>query len=369
MIEPADLLAPVPGAAPQGADLRNPAPHPLWSDLRSLWRNVRQKDPQEGGETGADWAGVERQAAVILTAHSKDLEVAAWLAEALIHTEDFAGLAAGGAVIAGLVDRFWDGLYPAPAADEPDITPEDARLEPLGFLADVNGRLLPAVRRVVLFSLDDGTGFTFSDCQESKAWTAMRPEQRAQRLSRLPPAERMVRERSAGAQIWDTVRQTVLSGRTEAMTALCRDIAAAQQAWRNVTATLADRAGDGRFPSQPLLDLLGDVLRTVTELAPAMPPPEEPPPAETMADVPPETPAAAAMAARRLDSRDEALRQLAEITAFFRRTEPHSPLAYTLEEAMRRARLSWPEWLAEVVPDRQQRDSILLRLGLRPEGT
>ena len=61
------------------------------------------------------------------------------------------------------------------------------------------------------------------------------------------------------------------------------------------------------------------------------------------------------------------MRRLEEITAFFRRTEPYSPVAFTLEEAIRRARLSWPEWLAEAVPDRQQRDAILTRLGLRPE--
>ena len=50
-------------------------------------------------------------------------------------------------------------------------------------------------------------------------------------------------------------------------------------------------------------------------------------------------------------SREDALRALGEIANFFRRTEPHSPLSYTLDEAVRRGRMTWPELLAEVVAD------------------
>ena len=65
-------------------------------------------------------------------------------------------------------------------------------------------------------------------------------------------------------------------------------------------------------------------------------------------------------------SREEALRSLAAIAEFFRRTEPLSPLSYTLQEAVRRARMSWPELLEEIVPDAGQRSQILLSLGIRP---
>jgi type VI secretion system protein ImpA len=68
----------------------------------------------------------------------------------------------------------------------------------------------------------------------------------------------------------------------------------------------------------------------------------------------------------RLASRDDALRMLGEIAEFFRRTEPHSPIAYTLDEAVRRGRLTWPELLQEVVADANLRNSILSMLGIRP---
>ena len=60
------------------------------------------------------------------------------------------------------------------------------------------------------------------------------------------------------------------------------------------------------------------------------------------------------------------LRELGRIAEYFRRTEPHSPLAYTLEEAVRRGRLTWPELLEEVVPDGGVRSTILNMLGIRP---
>jgi type VI secretion system protein ImpA len=65
-------------------------------------------------------------------------------------------------------------------------------------------------------------------------------------------------------------------------------------------------------------------------------------------------------------SRDDALKTLETIATFFRRTEPVSPLAYTLDDAVRRARLSWPELLEEVVPDISVRQAILTSLGIRP---
>ena len=57
---------------------------------------------------------------------------------------------------------------------------------------------------------------------------------------------------------------------------------------------------------------------------------------------------------------------LAQIAEFFQRTEPHSPLAYTLKDAVRRGRMTWPELLEEMVPDAASRSAIMSGLGIRP---
>jgi type VI secretion system protein ImpA len=355
MIEPSALLAPIPGDMPQGIDLRNPSRKPPLYDALTALRTARQREDAADAAQPPDWEVVEQLCGVILTDHSKDTEAASGLTEALIRNDGFAGFAAAGAVIAGLAERFWPTLFPAPEDDEPDVTPEEARLGPLNHLVDGRGRLLPAIRRAVLFTLDDGTDFSLIDCVASKAWTALRPEERA------------ARERSAGGRLWDAVKQALAADPNGALAATRADIAAALTAWQGLSSAVRSQPGGDMFSCQAVLDLLGDALRTVSELAPAASGPAaetEQQAAEEMTILPGSPAIATAQA---LATRADALRRLEEITAFFRRTEPYSPVAFTLDEAMRRARLSWPEWLAEAVPDRQQRDAILTRLGLRPE--
>jgi type VI secretion system protein ImpA len=66
----------------------------------------------------ADWDFVAEHCAQMIAAKSKDLRLAVWLAEATAKTRGLRGLGDGYAVLAGLCDQFWDGMYPA--ADDGD---------------------------------------------------------------------------------------------------------------------------------------------------------------------------------------------------------------------------------------------------------
>jgi type VI secretion system protein ImpA len=372
MIEPEALLLPIQGDVPQGIDLRNPTRRPELYDALAAVRSARQREDAADPAVPPDWMAVEKLCSVILAEHSKDMEAAAGLAEASIRNDGFAGLAAAGTVTAGLIETFWPVLFPIPEEDENDVAPEAARLRPLDHLLDDRGRLLPGVRRAVLFTLDDGTDFTYADCVASKAWTSLRAEERTKRLAALTAEQRAEREQSPGVRLWNEVGQALAQDPGSLPAQTRDDVAAALASWQKVSAVVQAHAGDGWSSCRALLDLLGDILRTMTEMVPivstgpgAAPATDEPLAEEmtTQSGFP------AVAAAQGLSSREDALRRLDEIAAFFRRTEPYSPVAYTLEEAMRRARLAWPEWLAEAVPDKSQRDAILNRLGLRPDET
>jgi type VI secretion system protein ImpA len=84
-----------------------------------------------------------------------------------------------------------------------------------------------------------------------------------------------------------------------------------------------------------------------------------------VADEGPAMGGATAAAPRALRTREDAIRQIEELAEYFRKTEPHSPLAYTLADAVRRARLPLPELLAEVLPDSGARQAMLTMLGIR----
>lgn len=383
MIAADDLLAPVPGDEPGGRDLRSLPIDAKLSDLSDNWKTVRQKRSR-GDDTDAQWEAIARKAAAILAEQSKDMEVAAWLTEALVHTEGFAGLAAGGRLIAGLAGHFWDALYPSPHRDDPRPSDpeerrrqiEDARLEPLRQSCGRDDRLPAAVGRVVLFASRDGTPFLLTDCQKSKAWTAAAPEERAERLKGLSEAAKAERLRRPDRRLWDEVRQEVQRDQADLLAKLRHDAEDALAAWHGAAAAVGARVGSVPSPVGSLIELLEGVARTARELAPAEP---AAPDGAAAAEGEPDAAVQAAEAtegggsapsppkAERLESREAALRQLADIAAFFRRTEPHTPVAFMVEETVRRARLTWLEWIGEAIPDEKQRETFLERLGLTPK--
>ena len=68
-----------------------------------------------------------------LKERTKDLQIAAWLTEALIRQEGFAGLSAGLQLLHGLLSKFWDTVYPQIEEDN-DL---ELRVTPLSWLSQI----------------------------------------------------------------------------------------------------------------------------------------------------------------------------------------------------------------------------------------
>ena len=106
----ASLFEPVSADAPCGADLEY---DPSFLELDRLSKG---KPEQQMGDSivpaqEPDWKEVGNRALALL-AKTKDLRIAVRLARARLNTEGLAGLADGLAVVSGIVEHFWDGLYP-----------------------------------------------------------------------------------------------------------------------------------------------------------------------------------------------------------------------------------------------------------------
>lgn len=65
-----------------------------------------------------------------------------------------------------------------------------------------------------------------------------------------------------------------------------------------------------------------------------------------------------------LQSRQEALKRLAEVAEFFRRTEPHSPVSYLVQRAIRWGRMPLESWLEDVIKNDGVLDHLRETLGL-----
>jgi type VI secretion system protein ImpA len=69
-----------------------------------------------------------------------------------------------------------------------------------------------------------------------------------------------------------------------------------------------------------------------------------------------------------LQTRDAALREVLRVADYFKRNEPHSPIAYHLEQAVRWAQMPLPELWAELIPDESTRAQLFRLVGInQPE--
>src|SRR3954467_10944845 len=129
-----DILVPIPGENPSGADLRYDTKLLVLDKLKEA---RRQDDELEQGawqseRKVANWPVVLKLAQETLATTSKNLQVAAYLTEALLQTEKFAGLRQGLELVNRLATEFWDTVYPVIDPEDPE-TRED-RATPLGWL-------------------------------------------------------------------------------------------------------------------------------------------------------------------------------------------------------------------------------------------
>ncbi len=96
---------PIPGAEPCGEDVADD------EGCIFVLAEVAKLDRIESDEP--DWYQIEQTGINLLTSKSKDVEIASALGLALFKRVGYAGLAATLGAITGMVNNFWDGLFPA----------------------------------------------------------------------------------------------------------------------------------------------------------------------------------------------------------------------------------------------------------------
>jgi type VI secretion system protein ImpA len=109
-----DILAPIAGENPSGIDLRYDNKlliHDKIKEARRQDDDLSQGAWQSERKT-ADFPFVVKLAQDTLATVSKDLQVAAWLTEALLQTERFDGLRQGLDLTHKLMTEFWETVYP-----------------------------------------------------------------------------------------------------------------------------------------------------------------------------------------------------------------------------------------------------------------
>lgn len=362
------LIAPINESSPTGQDLQElggfESPFQKIKDLRNAARDaeraavINESDYLSAGVQY--WKQVISLAYEILTEHSKNLDVCAWLAEALTRLHGAAGLRDGVVLIETLSAQYWDTLFP--------LRDEDGYETRLGSINSLNGGTRPGtlVEPLSFFFLTEGRGDRdFALWQYRQALDCSNIQQDTRRNERAQELGYMLDD------IQEAANQTnpdfyvqncedlasvlnALKRLNDLMDELCREEAPSfGQIRENVESLLSAYRHLG---SEHLSAATGSIE---TEIISAD---ESINSASTSSNSIFSKKSSAPTGG--LMDRDDAIKQLVAIATFFRATEPHSPIPFAIEKTVRWARMPFDKLMQELIPSDDSRNVFELMTGV-----
>jgi len=358
------ILQPIAGDKPAGEDVRDGKDFDVLKEARRQEEVLSQGDWQRDAKV-ADWPKAIQIATKILTEQSKDLQVAVWLVEALIKRHGFAGLRDGFRILRGLHANFWDGLYPPI---------EDGDLEYRSGKLDALNKLLPfAVNNTPLVRASDGSSYTYVHWKESQDVENLRRAAASDSEKRRQLDEALKDGKLEGEKFDKAVAGTPLTH----CSALLEQLSECWDVYEQLDQVLDEKYGEAAPSLRAVKDAVGEcrflMNNIVKKKGGAGLDVKETPEARAGAE---EAGAAGAMATGGAFSggmeprdRSEALRRLAAVAEFFRKTEPHSPISYLVQRAARWGEMPLDEWLREVIKDDSVLGGVRETLGIKKQSS
>ncbi|WP_233853356.1 type VI secretion system protein TssA [Paraburkholderia sp. HD33-4] len=322
-----EMLADISAASPCGDDLEYDP------DFLALEQVVNGKPEVQFGETMVaatppDWKVAEALSLDLLT-KGRDLRVAVHLARALLNRRRFAGFAEGLALVEGLLEQRWDHVYPQLDAD--DDNDPTARVNALAALVETSGMLVD-VRDAPLASSRAHGVVSLRDIEYATGEVPLAKGIEAPSLSSI-----------------DAVIADAHEDASDAHTAL---LAASHSAMR-IETVLTERVGAARSidlsPLTKLLrraaDFLGERLNDAAG-SPEASSDGEAGTGERVGAAP-----AAVPVSGDITDRQDVIRMIDKICAYYERHEPSSPVPLLLQRARRLVDKNFMEILQDLAPE------------------
>jgi len=152
------ILAPIADDNPAGEDLR----YILYDEITEARRadDALDRGDWQRDIKSADWETVVALCSDALLNRTKDLQIAAWLTEALTITQGFEGLLTGLKVIRGFLENFWESVYPEIEDDDLDFR--------VGRLEFLNNSLWSRIKQIPLTDSSAKAGYSWLQWEESR---------------------------------------------------------------------------------------------------------------------------------------------------------------------------------------------------------
>lgn len=349
VIEIETLLSDIAADMPCGEDLEY---DPLFAEMEKL---AQETPERQYGDTiipaePPDWRGVKK-AALSLLERTRDLRVAVYLARALLQSDGFPGFTEGLALVEGLIERYWDGVYPL--LDPDDDNDPTLRINTIVALCD-SETTLRDLRETPLVSSRTLGRFSLRDVQVATG--VLTPV--AGDDEELPTQSRL----DAAFQDADL---EVLQATTEA-------VADARDRVERIEAALTDLVGVTQAPDMSdLTGVLKEVRQVLTEQLQrrGVSATGETEGQEGESE---DGAASGAVAGQRLvvgdiASREDVIRMLDKICDYFSRYEPSSPVPFLLKRAKNLVTKDFMEIMLDLAPGGTEQANLIF--GLQSESS
>ncbi|MGA3258996.1 MAG: type VI secretion system protein TssA [Bryobacteraceae bacterium] len=327
-----DILNPIAGDNPSGRSLR-------YAPIYDKIKEARREDDElnqgawQHERKVADWVQVSKLCQDAIAAESKDLQLAVWLSEALLKRESIRGFCEGLALCRGLLDTFWDTLYP-----ELDDGETEQRAAPLDWLGS---RLIVAVKSVPLC----GDSYNFLQYKDSRL---VGFEDQAQSKEQKTARERALKEGKLAPEIFD---KSFVETPKAFYAGLEKHFDAAVAAVAALSETCKQKFGE----AGPGFGRLSEGLTEVRQLVHSLLQKKRETEPDPVEEVPPESPEGAAEGADGTETaegggasiglgshvsaepaeRREAIAAAVAAAAVLRKRDPFSPAAYLMLRGLR----------------------------------
>jgi len=325
------LLRPVAEDAPAGTDLEYDSVY-LAAFRAALGTPERRMGDTVVAAEEPDWRKVQGLATALIT-RSKDLRVAVLLTRALAHLQGLEGLADGLALIQGLLERYWDRLYPL--LDPEDGNDPTARVNAVLDLCD-REHLLDFLRTAPLVRSPVFGPLAYRDIEVAEGHT-----------SPAPGAKSF--DAAAVNAIFQDCDIDQLKGSATAASA-------SKDRLRAIVDALGRRIRTDQMPDlDPLSGLLSAVEKVLkAQLEQRLPPTSQVPETEATEvhmDQGPTKGPGLGVAPAQIASRDDVVRAIDRICDYYSRYEPSSPVPLLLQRARRLATGSFVDIVRDLAPE------------------
>lgn len=347
------IMQPISEENPSGENLRYSAIYDEIAEARRADKVLPLGQWQMELKTG-DYRKVIDLAVPALENQTKDLQISVWLSEALVKEYGFAGLRDGLKLVAGLQEKFWETLFPE--IDEGDM---EGRANAVEWL-DTNVSF--AVKGAPITS---GDGYSFLNFEDSKRFeipenidTLDSTDQQTYRELQ----EQAVAENRVTGALWRKAKAATRRAFYEELYVLL------EECWtefNELNRVIEEKFDSNQMPGLSNLKKALDDIQTQVKKLLEEKRAEEPDAADEATSVDADenaddaaTGIAVGASNGAIRNRADALKRLGEVAEFFRKNEPHSPISYLVQRAVKWGEMPLESWLQDVIKD----ETVLFQL-------